>query len=79
MPSAAPEKAYCRQQWMHASARRLHLTKFLTICMCIHLIGQTFNVLVQPLSQPVRQCHDATAVMATATTIVYQMSLSIGC
>ena len=71
-------QSYCSQLWMPASGRRLHLTKFLTICMRIHLIGRTFNVVMQPLSRPVRQCHDATAAMATATTIVYQMSLSIG-
>ena len=45
------------------------------MCMRIHLIGQTFNVLMQPLRQLLRQCYGATAVIATAATVVYQMSL----
>ena len=78
MPSAAPEKAYCSQQCMLASGKRLNLTKLLAICICTHLIGQTFSVLMQPLSQLLRQRHDTSAVIAKATAIVYQKSLSMG-
>ena len=70
-PSAASKKAYCSQQCMLASGERLYLTKLLAICMRTNLIGQTFNVLMQPLSQLLRQCHDTAAVIAKATTIVY--------
>jgi len=51
-------------------AEGIYLTRLLAICMRIQCIGHNFNVLMQPLSQLLRQCHDATAVIAKATTNV---------